>query len=163
MLFQISAMLLITALSVTLKRLVNLRLQRIQNLFLYLLQLVLHLNNDVLHLCLIALRARCIDFTTHFLCDETEFFANSMTTLFHCFMEVFEVVCQSLLLLVDVEFLDVVNQLLLKTVLVVVYLRNLLETIDNLFSNLWYTTLLERFNTLQKVSDIINLLSKLLL
>ena len=78
-------------------------------------------------------------------------------------MEVFEVVCQSLLLLVDVEFLDVVNQFLLKTVLVVVYLRNLLETIDNLFSNLWYTILFKRFDALQKISDIVNLLGKLLL
>ena len=86
-----------------------------------------------------------------------------MTTLFHCFMEVFEVVCQSLLLLVDVEFLDVVNQFLLKTILIVVNLWNLFKTIDNLFSNLWYTTLFKRFDALQKVSNIINLLSKLLL
>ena len=78
-------------------------------------------------------------------------------------MEVFEVVCQSLLLLVDIKFLNIINQFLLKTVLVVVYLRNLLEAIDNLFSNLWYTALFERLNTLQEVSDIVNLLSKLLL
>ena len=112
---------------------------------------------------MIALRASGIDFASHFLCDETEFFANTMTTLFHCFMEVFEVVCQSLFLLVDIKFLNIINQFLLKTILIVVNLWNLFKTIDNLFSNLWYTTLFERLNTLQEVSNIVNLLSKLLL
>lgn len=49
-------------------------LKSIQHLLLDLLQFVLHLHHDVLHLSLVALRAGGVDFASHFLCDETEFF-----------------------------------------------------------------------------------------
>ncbi len=49
-------------------------LQHIQHLLFNLFQLVFHHHNDVLHLSLVALRARCVNLATHLLCDEPQFF-----------------------------------------------------------------------------------------
>ena len=86
--------------------------QRIEHLFLDLFQFVLHLDDDVLHLSLVRLRACGVDLTPHLLGDETELLALTMT-IGHGLAKVFQMVCQALLLLADVEFLDIIDELLL--------------------------------------------------
>ena len=63
-------------------------LQHIQHLLFNLFQLVFHHHNDVLHLSLVALRARCVNLATHLLCDETKFFA-LFALVVHCLGKVF--------------------------------------------------------------------------
>ena len=48
----------------------GLRLEDVEYLLLDLLQLVLHLDDELLHLSLVALRAHRIDFAPDLLCDE---------------------------------------------------------------------------------------------
>ena len=72
-------------------------------------------------------------------------------------------VCQALLLLTDIEFLDVVDQLLLQTILVVVHPRNLLQTLHDALLDLLHATLLVGLDLCQQHGDIIDLLGKLLL
>ena len=50
-------------------------LQRVEHLFLDLLELVFHFHDDVLHLSLVALGTRSIDFASHLLCDEAQLLA----------------------------------------------------------------------------------------
>src|SRR3712207_9335221 len=91
-------------------------LQCIEHLFLDLFELVFHLHHNILHLCLVALRACSVDFAPHLLCYEAELLAHG--TLFgHRLTEVFQVIGKALLLLTDVEFLDVVDEFLLQAVL----------------------------------------------
>ena len=52
---------------------------------------------------------------------------------------------QALLLLTDIEFLDVVDQLLLHAPLVIVYARNLLQSVYDAGLDLLHATFLERF------------------
>ena len=47
-------------------------LHHVQDLFLDLLQLVLHLHYNLLHFGMIGLAAQRIDFAAHFLCDEAQ-------------------------------------------------------------------------------------------
>ena len=77
-----------------------------------LLELVLHLDDDVLHLSLVRLRASGVDLAPHLLSDEAELLTLSCR-LVHRVAEVLQMVRQALLLLTDVELLDVVDQLLL--------------------------------------------------
>ena len=84
-------------------------------------------------------------------------------TITHRLAEILQVVGQTLFLLTDIQFLDIVNQFLLQTVLVIIHTRNLLQSVNDTLANLLYTTLLERFDFCQQTFDIINLLSKLLL
>ena len=86
-------------------------LKCVKHLLLDLLQLVLHLYHDVLHLGLIRLRAGGIDFATHLLRKEAELLALSWL-VGHGLTEVLQVVRQALLLLADVQLLNIVNQLL---------------------------------------------------
>ena len=81
-------------------------LQGIQHLLFDLLQLVLHLDDDVLHLCLVALRAGRIDFAPHLLGNEAELLADTVSALTHGLPEILEVVGEPLLFLADVEFPD---------------------------------------------------------
>ena len=115
----------------------------IKHLLLDLLKLILHLNDDVLHLSLIALRAGCIDLTSHFLSNETEFLALTALWLCHSLAEVVEVVGEALFLLRDVKLLDVVDKLLLKAVLVVVDFRNLLQSVDDALTDFLHTRVLD--------------------
>ena len=138
-------------------------LQRIKHLLLYLLQLVLHLHYDVLHLGMVALGACGIYLTTHLLGYETKFLAHSMVFLRQCLAEIFQVVCQSLLFLADVEFLYVVYQLLLKSVLVIFHLWNACQTIYDALANLLNTTFLKRLYGSQKGFYVVYFLLKFLL
>ena len=84
-------------------------------------------------------------------------------SLLHRFAEVLEVVGQSLLLLVDVELLDVVNHLLLQAVLVVLHLRDRLQSLYDALANLLGPALLIRLDTLQEVRYVIELFRELVL
>ena len=81
-------------------------LQCVEHLFLDLLELVFHLHHDVLHLSLIALGARSVDFASHLLGDEAQLLAVG-SVLVERLAEVFQVIGQSLLLLTDVQLLDI--------------------------------------------------------
>ena len=56
----------------------DVRLHHVQYLFFNLFQFIFHLNHDFLHFSMIGLAAQRIDFTSHFLSDETELFALSV-------------------------------------------------------------------------------------
>ena len=72
-------------------------------------------------------------------------------------------VCQALFLLTDIEFLDVVDQLLLQTVLIVVHSRNLLQTLHDALFDFLHATLLVGLDLSQQHGDIVDLLRELLL
>ncbi len=70
---------------------------------------------------------------------------------------------QALFLLADVELLDVVDQLLLQTVLVVLHAGNLLQAVDDALANLLHTALLKGLNLSHEALYVVYLLCKLLL
>ena len=69
---------------------------------------------------------------------------------------------EALFLLRDVEFLYVVDKLLLKAVLVVVDFRNLLQSVDDTLTNLLHARVLVWLDALQQSLDIVNLLAEFL-
>ena len=117
-------------------------------------ELVLHAYHNVLHFSMVRLASGGVDFTTHFLSDETKFLALSVTGS-HGFAEVGEVVAESLLFLVDVELFDVVNQLLFQTVLVIIHTDGLFQCSSNLFADFGHTFHFVRFDFLHQGLDII--------
>ena len=70
---------------------------------------------------------------------------------------------QALFLFADVQFLNIVNQLLLQTVLVIFRLRNLLQSVHDAAADFLHTALFVRFNAGQQLLDVVNLLGKFLL
>ena len=80
----------------------------------------------------------------------------------HGLAEVLQVVGQTLLLLADVQLLDVVDELLLQTVLVVLHAGNLLQPVDDALANLLHAALLVGLDAGQQLLDVVNLLLKLL-
>ena len=58
---------------------------------------------------MVGLAAKRIDFPSHFLSDETEFFALSVAA-FQRADEIFQVVGEALFFLVDIQLFDVVDQ-----------------------------------------------------
>ena len=54
-----------------------------------------------------------------------------MTSL-HGLTEIFQMVGKALFLLADVQFLNIIDEFLLHTVLVVIHFGNRVETVDNL-------------------------------
>lgn len=70
-------------------------LHHVQHLFLDLFQLIFHLHDDFLHFGVVGLAAKRIDFTSHFLSDESELFALSVTA-FQCADKVFQVIGKTL-------------------------------------------------------------------
>ena len=131
-------------------------------MFLNLFQLVLHLHHDVLHFSLIGLRACGVDFATHLLSDETEFLSLS-GGICHRLTEILQVVSQTLFLLTDVQFLNIIDEFLFQTVLVVLRLRNLLQPVNNTGADFLDTALLIRFDGRQELFDVVNLLTEFLL
>ena len=137
-------------------------LQCVQYLFFYLFQLVFHLHHNVLHLGLIALRASGVDLSAHLLCYEAQLLTLS-ARLLQGFAEIFQVVSQALLLFANVELLDIINQFLLKAVLIILNVGYALQAINNAGTYLLNTSFLPRLNAVQQLLNVVNLLSKLLL
>ena len=81
-------------------------------MFLNLLQVVFHLHHNSLHLGMIRFRASGVDFSAHLLSNEPQFLALTLIA-FECLEEVVEMIAQPYLLLGDVEFLNIENELLL--------------------------------------------------
>ena len=131
-------------------------------MFLNLLEFVLHLDHDVLHLSLIAFAARRIDLPTHLLSDETELFALSVT-LVHRLAEVLKMVRQTLFLFVDIQLFDVVNHLLLEPVLVVFHIWYRGKALHDTPSDLFHSLLLVGIYAGKKGCDIVQLLLELML
>ena len=98
----------------------DVRLHHVQYLFFNLFQFIFHLNHDFLHFGMIGLAAQCIDFTSHFLSDKSQFLALSVAA-FQRTDKIFQMVAKALFLLVDIQLFDIVNQLLLQAVFVVVH------------------------------------------
>ena len=94
-------------------------LQYVEHLLFDLLQLVLHLHHQTLHVGMIALRAERIDFTPHLLSNKSEFLA-LRTFGVHRIDKISQMLGQTLLLLVDVKLLDIEKQFLLQTRAVIV-------------------------------------------
>ena len=86
-----------------------------------------------------------------------------MTFLIHGLAEILQVVGKALLLLADVELLDVVDEFLLQAVLVVIHIRNLLQTVNDVLSDLLHASLLVWLDAGKESLDVIHLLSKFLL
>ncbi len=84
----------------------SVRLHYIEYLFLYLFERIFHPDHYFLHFRMIAFRAECVDFTTHFLGYETELFALSGRR-FLFFLEVVEVLYTTLFFFVYVDILDI--------------------------------------------------------
>ena len=124
-------------------------LHYIQHLLLDLLEFVLHLHHDVLHLGVVALAACGVDFASHLLCYETELLALSVAFA-HCLAEVGEVVGEALFLLVDVEFLDVVDEFLLESVVVILYAEALLEAVEDALAYLLGALLLIGYDAVEQ-------------
>ena len=81
----------------------------------------------------------------------------------HRLAEVSQVIGKTLLLLTDVEFLDIVDEFLLKSVLVILHVGYLLESIDNACAYFFNTCLLEWLDAEQKLLYIVNLFAEFLL
>ena len=86
-----------------------------------------------------------------------------MTFLIHGLAEILQVVGKALLLFADVELLDVVDELLLQTVLVIIHIRNLLQTVYDVLADLLHACLLVWFNAGKESLDIIHFLGEFLL
>ena len=86
-----------------------------------------------------------------------------MTFLIHGLAEILQVVGKALLLLADVELLDVVDEFLLQAVLVVIHIWNLLQSVNDVLSDLLHASLLVWFDASQERLDVIHFLSKFLL
>ena len=86
-----------------------------------------------------------------------------MSFLVHCLAEVLQVIAESLLLLADVEFLDVVDQFLLQSVLVVFDIRNLLQSVHDVGLDLLHARFLVRLYAGEQCLDVVHLLGELLL
>ena len=91
-------------------------------MFLDLLQMVLHAHNQVLQVSLVGFGTHGVHLTTDFLANEPKFLALTWLVAFQGLKEIVQVVLQAYLLLGDIEFLDVVNQLLFKAVFVIIHL-----------------------------------------
>ena len=96
------------------------------------------------------------------MCDEAQFLSYGFV-LVHGGAEVFQVISQPLFLLTDVEFLDVINQFLLQTILIILNIRNLREAVNDASAYLFNTQLFVWFNLIQQVGDVVQLLGELLL
>ena len=81
----------------------------------------------------------------------------------HSLAEVSQVIGKTLLLLTDVQLLDVVDEFLLKSVLVILYVGYLLESIDNACAYFFNTCLLEWLDAEQELLYIVNLFAEFLL
>ena len=71
----------------------------------------------------------CVDFTSHFLTDKSEFLALPLARL-QGFEEIFQVIVESMFFFIDVEFLDVENHLLFKSVFVVIEIVDFVQSVD---------------------------------
>ena len=92
-------------------------LQNITNLLFSLLQFVLHLDDDCLDVHLISFRAKGVDFAAHLLGDESEFLARLVIVA--TLVEIVAMLAQAYLFLSNIKFLEIIDQFLLKAVLVV--------------------------------------------
>ena len=72
-------------------------------------------------------------------------------------------ISKSLFLFADIKFLNVIYQLLLQTVLIILHSWDLFQSVLNTSLDLLHTTLLVWLDIRQQLSDIVYLLSKLLL
>ena len=79
---------------------------------------------------MVAFRTKGVDFTSHFLGDETEFLTLSVSAL-HRADVIFQVVVQAVLFLVYIQFFDIIDHLLFEPVLVVVLSGNLFEIVHD--------------------------------
>lgn len=95
-------------------------LHDIEHLLFDLFQFVFHLYHDVLHFGVVRLAAGGIDFPSHFLGDESQLLALSVSAC-HRFAEIAQVIGQTLFFFVDVQLFDVIDEFLFQSVLVVVY------------------------------------------
>lgn len=136
------------------------KLKHIKHLFFYLFQFILHLHHDVLHLGLIALAACGVDFASHLLGYEAELLALAYAVV-HGLAEIFQMVGKALFFLVDVEFLYVIDKLLLKTVLVVFYFRYALQALYYAAAYLLNARLLIRLYRCQQGCYVVELLTEL--
>ena len=92
-------------------------LKNIPQLLFYLLEFVLHRYYQSLYLHVVGLGTGGVDLAAHFLCYEAQFLAAALFVLHHV-AEVVDVFLQTDFLLGDVEFLQIVDEFLLKAVLV---------------------------------------------
>ena len=111
---------------------------------------------------MIGLASQRIDFTSHFLGNETQFLTLPASIL-HSINEVFQVVAQALFFFVDIQFLNVIDEFLLQTVLVIVHADGLFQSIRDAFFDFLYTLFFVRINRSQQLGNIRNLFAELLL
>ena len=76
-------------------------LHDIEHLLFDLFQFVFHLYHDVLHFSVVRLATGSIDLASHFLSDESQLLALSVSSS-HCFAEIAQVVGQTLFFFVNV-------------------------------------------------------------
>ena len=101
------------------------------------------------------LAAGGIDFASHFLCDESQFLSLTVS-VGHGFTEIVQVIAQTLLLFVDIQFFDIIDQLLFQTVFVVIGVEGLFQCLCNAFTDFRHTLFLERFDGFQQVFDVVD-------
>ena len=132
-------------------------LQCIQHLFFYLFQFIFHLDYDVLHFCMVRFASGSIDFPAHFLCNEAQFLSLTVTSG-HRFAEVFQMVGKSLFFFADVEFLNIVNELLFQAVFVVVNAFQFFQTLCQALADLFNARFLKRFDFSEKTLNVVDFL-----
>ncbi len=96
-----------------------------------LLKLIFHLHYDALHIGVIALRAEGVDFAPHLLRDKPEFLALTRRGRLQGLDKVSEMLGETLLFFVDVEFLSIEYHLFLLTSLVNLNAVNVLCALFN--------------------------------
>ena len=94
------------------------------------LKVIFHLNHDLLQLGLISFRARCVNFTPHFLSDKAQFLSLPLSIVKRL-NEIVQVILQSDFFLGYIELFNIKNQLLFQAILVVIDILKLLQLLNN--------------------------------
>ena len=110
---------------------------------------------------MVGLAAKRIDFPSHFLSDETEFFALSVAA-FQRADEIFQVVGEALFFLVDIQLFDVVDQFLFQPILVVVRVQRLFERVGDTFLDFLHPFFFVRSYLFEQQCDVSYLFAELL-
>ena len=105
-------------------------------LFLNLFQLILHKHYNFLYFGMIGFGTKSINLSSHFLSNKTQLLAN-LFLFVQSIQKVFTMIVQPYFFLIDIQFLQVKNKFLFKTVLIN---RNIAPNLARLLSNLPFTS-----------------------
>ena len=102
---------------------------------------------------MVGLTTQRINLTSHFLCDEPQLLTLPVTT-FQSTDEILQMIGKALLLLIDIQFLNVINKFLLQAVLIIIHTQGLFQGIGDTFFDFNNTFFLVRRYRFEQMSYI---------